>query len=131
MSRTVRSRLHRASAYGQVVLYTSAGAVKIIKSPRQLHDDLGFVWATSFPVWAVRGIGVSELAAAAALAVPPSAGRRARLAHVAVRGLGLLQIGAVMVNLSTGDRKRLPVNALALALALISDRTTPQTEVAP
>lgn len=121
-----RRRVHRAAVGTQVVLYAGVGVLKLVRTPQQLHDDLGFRWAATFPAWAVRGIAASELAAAAALALPPRSARRARLAELATYGLALLQAGAAVVDVRSGEPERLPVNAGLLGLAVLCGRTAPR-----
>lgn len=104
----------------QALLYGATGVLKLVKTPQQLHDDLGFHWAGRFPAWSVRAIASAELAAAAVLTGHAVTGRGP--ARLATGGLALLQVGALTVNLAEGDRRPLPLNLGALALALASVR---------
>lgn len=119
------SRTHDAAVWSQIALYTGTGALKLIKAPQELTDDLGFRWASTFPEWAVKAIACAELAAAAALTVSRFSRLRTRLVRAAVRGLGLLQVGAIAVNVRHGEVARLPVNVAAIALAVTAGLTAP------
>jgi hypothetical protein len=105
-------------AVPQIVLYSVVGVLKIAKTPEHLIRDHGFEWVRSMPESAVKAIGVAEASAALALAIPPIIGFGLPLTFAAAAGLSLLQIGALIVNVRTAERRRLLLNVASLAVAI-------------
>ncbi|MFF7994619.1 DoxX family protein [Kitasatospora xanthocidica] len=106
-------------AYGIVAVplalfYLYAGALKVSRSRDRLRPMMAWVDRVSLP--AVRALGTVELLGAAGLVLPPLTGVATGLAPAAAAGFVLLQVGAVAVHLTGGDR-RIALNAGLLAAA--------------
>ncbi|WP_225823839.1 DoxX family protein [Streptomyces naphthomycinicus] len=94
------------------------GGVKVVRSRERLRPMMAWVDGTPMP--AVRAVGVIEVLGAAGLILPPLTGVAPWLAPAAAVGFLVLQIGAVRVHLSRGDRRiALNVTLLLTAAALI------------
>ncbi len=93
------------------LLYLYGGGIKVIQTREQLQPMMA--WVDRTPMSAVRTIGVLEVLGAIGLILPPLPGIAPWLALAAAIGFLLLQIGAITVHLSRGDRQ------LALNIALI------------
>ncbi|NEN04998.1 hypothetical protein G3T36_03855 [Diaminobutyricibacter tongyongensis] len=104
----------------QVLIYTAVGMLKIVRSKPRLVADNGFDWADSVPAVVVKGIGGLELAAVAALVVPMLLGWGPILPVAASIGLVALQLGAAVTNVRFADKKKLPLDALLILLALVA-----------
>lgn len=98
------------------LFYVYGGGVKVIRSPDQLRPMMA--WVDRVPLPAVRAIGVLEVLGAVGLVLPPLTGVAPWLALASAIGFVLLQIGAIPVHLTGGDR-RIALNAtLVLAAAV-------------
>jgi hypothetical protein len=93
------------------LFYLYGGGVKVIQSREQLQPMMA--WVDSTPMPAVRAIGTVEVLGAIGLILPPLTGIASGLAFAAAIGFVLLQIGAIRVHLSRGDRQ------IGLNIALI------------
>jgi len=97
------------------VFYLYAGGQKIIRSKEQLAPMMG--WVDTVPMWAVRLIGVIEVAGAVGLILPPLTGIAPVLAMVAAIGFAVLQVLAGALHLSRGEVKETGLNAGLIVLA--------------
>lgn len=108
-------------AYGIVagllaLFYLYGGGVKVVRSREQLLPMMA--WVDSTPMPAVRAIGLIEVLGAVGLILPPLTGIAPWLALAAAIGFVVLQIGAIRVHLSRGDRQIALNVTLILAAAV-------------
>jgi uncharacterized membrane protein len=96
------------------LFYVYGGGVKVIRTRDQLRPMMA--WVDRVPMPAVRAIGVLELLGALGLVLPPLTGVAPWLALVAATGLVLLQLGAIPVHLTGGDR-RIALNVVLVLVA--------------
>ncbi|HEY2556007.1 MAG TPA: DoxX family protein [Diaminobutyricibacter sp.] len=115
--------LYWVAVIPQVVIYTAVGMLKLVRPKPQLVADNGFLWADSVPALVVKGIGVLELAAVAALVFPVLLGWGPVLPVAASIGLVGLQVGAAITNVRFSEQNKLPLDALLILLALVSGAT--------
>ncbi|MFD7732990.1 DoxX family protein [Kitasatospora phosalacinea] len=94
------------------LLYFYGGALKVLRSPDRLRPMMA--WVDRVPLPALRALGGLELLGAVGLLVP--AALLAWPAPAAAVGLVLLQLGAIPVHLTGGDR-RIAFNLVLLAAA--------------
>lgn len=98
------------------LFYLYGGTLKVIHSPDRLRPMMAWVDRISLP--ALRTLGTIEVLGATGLVLPPLTGVMPSLAVAAAIGFVLLQIGAIVVHLTGGDR-RIALNvALATAAAV-------------
>ncbi|MFC8394544.1 DoxX family protein [Streptomyces sp. NPDC057238] len=98
------------------LFYLYGGGVKVVRSREQLRPMMA--WVDSTPMPAVRAIGVIEVLGAFGLILPPLTGIAPWLALAAAIGFAVLQIGAIRVHLSLGDRRIAFNITLVLAAAV-------------
>ena len=95
-----------------------AGTLKVIRSRDQLRPMMA--WVDRIPLPVVRALGTVEILGATGLILPPLTGVAPSLATAAAVGFVLLQIGAVAVHLTGGDRRIvLNVGLIATAAATV------------
>jgi hypothetical protein len=95
-------------------LYLYSGGIKLVQSQEQLQPMMK--WVDRIPMRVVRAIGAVELLGAAGLILPPLTGIAPGLAVAAAAGFVLLQIFAIRVHLSMGD-KMVALNVALIAVA--------------
>jgi len=93
-------------------LYLYSGGLKLVHSQERLQPMMK--WVDRTPMWVVRAIGGAELLGAAGLILPPLTGIAPGLAVAAAAGFVVLQILAIRVHLSMGD-KMIALNVALLA----------------
>lgn len=93
------------------LFYLYGGGLKAVRSRERLRPMMAWVDSTSMA--AVRAIGLVEVLGAIGLVLPPLTGVAPWLALAAATGFVVLQIGAIRVHLSRGDRR------IALNLTLV------------
>jgi hypothetical protein len=96
------------------LFYLYGGGVKVVRSRDRLRPLMA--WVDRVPLPAVRAIGVLEVAGALGLLLPPLTGVAPWLALAAAIGLVLVQLGAIPVHLTGGDRQ-ITLNAALLLVA--------------
>ncbi|WP_405756804.1 DoxX family protein [Streptomyces sp. NBC_01420] len=94
------------------LFYLYAGTLKVIRSPDRLRPMMA--WVDRIPLPALRTLGSIEILGAIGLVLPPLTGVMPSLAVAAAIGFVLLQIGAIVVHLTGGDRR------IALNIALVT-----------
>ncbi|GLW52209.1 DoxX family protein [Kitasatospora phosalacinea] len=94
------------------LLYLYSGALKALRSPDRLRPMMA--WVDRVPLPALRTLAALELLGAAGLLLPTTL--LAWPAPAAAAGLALLQLGAIPVHLTGGDR-RIALNLVLLAVA--------------
>lgn len=94
------------------LFYLYAGTLKVIRSPDRLRPMMA--WVDRIPLPALRALGAIEVLGAIGLVLPPLTGVMPSLAVAAAIGFVLLQIGAIAVHLTGGDRR------IALNIALVT-----------
>ncbi|MFI6155978.1 DoxX family protein [Kitasatospora sp. NPDC051170] len=99
------------------LFYLYAGGLKLVRSRDQLRPMMA--WVDGVPLPALRALGAVEVLGAAGLVLPPLTGVAPWLATVAALGFVVLQIGAIAVHLSGGDR-RIALNAGLLSGAVVT-----------
>ena len=85
------------------LFYLYGGGVKVVRSRDRLRPMMA--WVDRVPLPAVRAIGVLEVLGALGLVLPPLTGIAPWLAVAAAVGLVLIQLGAIPVHLTGGDRQ--------------------------
>ncbi|WP_419999904.1 DoxX family protein [Streptomyces boninensis] len=100
------------------LFYAYAGGKKVLQSQDQLRPMMA--WVDQLPMPLVRGIGVVELLGALGLLLPPMTGVASPLAVAAAVGLVVLQIGAMALHLSRGERKETGLNVTLIAVAAVA-----------
>jgi hypothetical protein len=99
------------------LFYLYGGGLKVIQSRERLLPMMAWVDSTPMPV--VRTIGLLEVLGAIGLILPPLTGIAPWLALAAAVGFVVLQLGAVRVHLSRGDRQ-IALNIALLVAAAVS-----------
>ncbi len=100
------------------VVYAVAGSSKLVASPERLVAA-GMGWVEGTPLPRVRLVGALEVAGAIGVIVPWATGILPWLAPLAAWGLAAVQAGAIATNVRHGERDKLWVNALLLAVAVV------------
>lgn len=100
------------------VFFLYAGVTKIVRSQDQLRPMMA--WVDQIPMPVVRTIGVLEVLGAVGLILPPLTGIAPGLALAAAIGLGLIQIGAIVLHLSRGESKVIGLNIGLVALIAVT-----------
>ncbi|WP_040686140.1 DoxX family protein [Nocardia vinacea] len=99
------------------LFYLYAGALKITRNRDRLRPMMA--WVDRIPLPAVRTVGALEVLGALGLILPPLTGLAPWLAVAAAIGFVLLQLGAIPVHLSGGDR-RVALNMTLLLIAAVT-----------
>jgi hypothetical protein len=98
-------------------VFLATGLNKIIRS------KTGMVamshWWQSWPVGAIKALGVAELLGAAGLLLPWATGIARVLTPVAAIGLAVLLVGAAATHLRFGEYRVVPAVVLLLAAAIV------------
>jgi uncharacterized membrane protein YphA (DoxX/SURF4 family) len=100
------------------VVYTAAGSSKLVASPERLVAA-GMGWVAGTPLPRVRLVGALEVAGALGVILPWATGILPWLTPLAAWGLAAIQLGAIATNVRHGERDKLWVNALLLAVAVV------------
>ena len=94
-------------------VYAYGGSLKVVRTQQQLQPMMG--WAgTSVPMPVVRAIGVVEVLGAIGLVLPPLTGVAVVLAMLAAIGFTVLQLLAMGVHLSRGERRESLMNVVLI-----------------
>ncbi|MEV5839334.1 DoxX family protein [Nocardia sp. NPDC052112] len=99
------------------LFYCYAGALKITRNRDQLRPMM--TWVDRVPLPAVRIVGALEVLGALGLILPPLIGLMPWLVVAAAIGFVLLQLGAIPVHLTGGDR-RVTLNITLLLTAAVT-----------
>lgn len=99
------------------LFYLYAGALKVLRDPDRLRPMMA--WVDRVPLPAVRALGAVEVLGAVGLVLPPLTGVAPWLALTAAAGFTVLQLGAIPVHLTGGDRT-IGLNAGLLACAAVT-----------
>ncbi|MCX5367972.1 MULTISPECIES: DoxX family protein [unclassified Streptomyces] len=99
------------------LFYLYAGGMKVFRGRDQLRPMMA--WVDRVPLAAVRALGTIEILGAAGLILPPLTGTAPWLAPAAAIGFVFLQIGAIAVHLTGGDR-RITLNVGLIATAAVA-----------
>ncbi|RKE23023.1 DoxX family protein [Streptomyces sp. TLI_171] len=99
------------------LFYLYGGALKLTRSPDRLRPMMA--WVDRIPLPAVRALGAVEVLGALGLVLPPLTGIAPGLAAAAALGFVVLQLGAVPVHLTGGDRK-IALNVVLLVAAALA-----------
>ncbi|MFF3619108.1 DoxX family protein [Streptomyces sp. NPDC002467] len=99
------------------LFYFYAGTLKVIRGRDELRPMMA--WVDRVPLPALRALGAVEILGATGLVLPPLTGIAPSLAPAAAIGFVILQIGAISVHLSGGDR-RIALNAVLTVAAAVT-----------
>jgi hypothetical protein len=97
------------------LFFLYAGGIKVVQTREQLRPMMA--WVDSLPMGLVRTIGVLEVLGAIGLILPPLTGIATWLALVAAIGLGIVQIGGIVLHLSRGEAKVIWLNVVLVVAA--------------
>jgi DoxX-like family len=99
------------------LVYLAAGGLKVVRPREQLAATGNFDWMKDSSDAAVKALGLVEILGALGVILPWLTGIAPILTPIAAIGLVVVQIGALRVHLSRGERQPLPANMLLLLLA--------------
>jgi DoxX-like family len=97
------------------LFFLYAGGIKVVQTREELRPMMA--WVDSLPMGLVRTIGVLEVLGAIGLILPPLTGIATWLALVAAIGLGIVQIGGIVLHLSRGEAKVIWLNVVLVVAA--------------
>jgi hypothetical protein len=100
-------------------VYLAAGALKIIRSRKQLVATGRLDWMKDNSDAAVKAVGAVEILGALGVILPEATGVARILTPIAAVGLVIVQIGALRVHLTRNERQPLPINVILLLLAAV------------
>ena len=110
--------LHIALWIVQILLFVGFAMAGVLKSTTPLDQlALKMPWVNAMPGWLVRFIGISELAGALGMVLPPLSRVKPGLTALAGVGLAVVMVLAAGAHISRGEFGALPVNALLGGLA--------------
>ncbi|GHB80170.1 DoxX family protein [Persicitalea jodogahamensis] len=96
-------------------LFLMAGANKLFLPISELSETLP--WASEFPEWLVRFIGISELLGAVGLLLPSLLRIKPFLTSYAAIGLALVMVLATFFHISRGETSVIGMNFAIAAIA--------------
>lgn len=96
------------------LLYFGLGVMRLVQSYTKLVRVLR--WPADFPAWAVKLIGVAEILGALGLILPAASDVAPILTPIAASALALMMAGAVAVHVRRGERHRIALPAILLAM---------------
>lgn len=99
------------------LLFAGVGCVKLFQRHTRLVDNLR--WPEDFSAGTVKLIGVLEVLGAAGLVLPQATGYLPVLTPLAASGLALLMALAVVVHIRRGERNRIALAVILMALSLL------------
>ena len=97
------------------LFFLYAGGIKVVQTKEKLRPMMA--WVDSVPMGLVRTIGVLEVLAAIGLILPPLTGIAPWLALAAAIGLGLVQIGGIILHVSRGEARVIGLNIVLVVAA--------------
>jgi uncharacterized membrane protein YphA (DoxX/SURF4 family) len=100
------------------VVFTAAGAIKLIQPRDQLAKTLGG-WVYDFPAALLKPLGLAELLGAAGLIVPPLVHIAPILTAIAASGLLVTMIGAMVTHARRGEYPNVAINVLLAIMAAV------------
>ncbi|MEO5805872.1 DoxX family protein [Devosia sp.] len=103
----------------QIILALFFGSAAIMKLTTPIAA-LGqqMAWVNSSPAWLITFIGIMEILGALGMILPSLTRILPSLTPLAAAGFSIIQILAMGVHISLGEYATLPINVIALALAL-------------
>ena len=99
-------------------VFAFAGTNKIVISREKLLAAPGGGWVGDFDETFVKSLGALEIVGAVGLVVPGLVGVGAFLVPAAAAGLGLVMVGAAVVEVRRGEPAHALLNLVYLALAV-------------
>ena len=96
------------------LLYFGLGVMRLVQPYTKLVRVLR--WPADFPAWAVKLIGVAEILGALGLLLPAATDVAPVLTPVAACALAVMMACAVAVHLRRGERQRVALPAILLAV---------------
>ncbi len=96
--------------------FLMAGAMKLFKSRAELSEKMG--WVDDFSEGVIKTIGGLEVLGAVGLILPGITGVAPVLVPLAAVGLGLTQVGAIVVHGRRGEMQNVVVSAILLAMTV-------------
>ncbi|MFI9384319.1 DoxX family protein [Kutzneria sp. NPDC052558] len=99
------------------LVYLGAGGMKVARPREQLVATGRFDWMKDTSDAGVKAVGAVEVLGALGLILPELTGIAPILTPIAAVGLVVVQVGAIRVHLTRGERQPLPANVILLLLA--------------
>ena len=99
------------------LVYLGAGGIKVVRPREQLVASGRFDWMKDTSDAGVKAVGAVEVLGALGLILPELTGIAPILTPIAAVGLVVVQVGAIRVHLTRGERQPLPANGILLLLA--------------
>lgn len=96
--------------------FLMAGIMKIAKSKPELAEKMG--WVDDFSEGVIKTIGGLEVLGAIGLILPGLTGIAPVIIPLAAVGLGLTQVGAIVVHGRRGEMQNVVVSAVLLAMTV-------------
>jgi len=96
--------------------FLMAGIMKIAKSKPELAEKMG--WVDDFSEGVIKTIGGLEILGAVGLILPGLTGIAPVLVPLAAVGLGLTQVGAIVVHGRRAEMQNVAVSAVLLAMTV-------------
>jgi uncharacterized membrane protein YphA (DoxX/SURF4 family) len=93
-----------------------AGAMKVMKSKDELHEQMG--WVEDFSENTLKAIGGLEVLGAIGLILPAVTGIAPVLVPLAAVGLGITMIGATVVHVRRSEMPNVAITVMLLAMAV-------------
>jgi uncharacterized membrane protein YphA (DoxX/SURF4 family) len=100
------------------LIFTAAGAIKLIQPRDQLAKTLGG-WVYDFPAALLKPLGLAELLGAAGLIVPPLVRIAPILTAIAACGLLVTMIAAMVTHARRGEYPNVAINVLLAIMAAV------------
>jgi len=95
--------------------FLMAGLMKVVKSKAELSERMG--WVDDFSEGVIKAIGGLEILGAIGLILPGISGITPVLVPLAAVGLGLTQVGAIVVHGRRGEMQHVVVSVVLLAMS--------------
>lgn len=95
-----------------------AGLVKLLQPQDKLIAS-GLTYVEDFPAWFITTLGAAEVLGALALVLPGLVGTAEILVPVSAVCLAVTMVGAVVVHLRRGEKDKVALPVVLLALAVL------------
>ena len=95
--------------------FLMAGLMKVVKSKEELSEQMG--WVDDFSERVIKAIGGLEIVGAVGLILPGITGIAPVLVPLAAVGLGLTQVGAIVVHGRRSEMQNVVVSVILLGMS--------------
>jgi uncharacterized membrane protein YphA (DoxX/SURF4 family) len=95
--------------------FLMAGLMKVVKSKEELSEQMG--WVDDFSEGVIKAIGGLEIVGAVGLILPGITGIAPVLVPLAAVGLGLTQVGAIVVHGRRSEMQNVVVSVILLGMS--------------